>query len=171
MKRLILLLPLLLAHPPANADKMTTIHQTHNSEVLMMKNPITDYVEYGLLIDSKNSELNSINRLDTTGLLMACKESGIHAKFPTNTYNGRKDQYLTMRWEKEKPIKKKWLIHRGTGTSFAYMDGEELLKTMREKDSLLIMWETYSMESRYFIFDLKAARSSILKLQSACGSY
>jgi len=76
-----------------------------------------------------------------------------------------------MRWEKEKPIKKKWLIHRGTGTSFAYMDGEELLKTMREKDSLLIMWETYSMESRYFIFDLKAARSLILKLQSACGSY
>jgi len=85
MKRLLLLMPLLLAHPPANADEMTTIHQTYNSEVLMMKNPITDYVEYGLLIDSKNSELNSIKRLDTTVLLMACKESGIHAKFPTNT--------------------------------------------------------------------------------------
>lgn len=138
MKRLLLLLPLLLAHPPANADEMTTIHQKQNSEVLIRKNPITDQIEYGLLVDSKNSQPNSIYSMDKTGLIVKCMESGIHVKFPTNTYNGNKDQYLTMRWGQEKPVKKKWLIHRGNGTSFAYLDGGKLVNIMKEKDSLLI---------------------------------
>ena len=106
MKRLLLLLPLLLAHTPVNADEIATIYKTQNSEVIKRKHPITDHIEYGLFIYSKNSQPDSINAMNTTGLILKCMESGIHALFSTNTYNGDKDQYLIMRWEDEKPIKK-----------------------------------------------------------------
>ena len=145
--------------------------ETENTVLFSEEHPLTDDVEYKLAVLTKNSQPNSIGVQDYSALMVYCDQHGINAYMKTNTYNGQSSQELTMRWDKEKPVKKEWLIHLGTGTQFAYTNAKPLLQKMGQKQRLLIMWKTYSRDSLYYIFELDKARNAILKLQKICKHY
>ena len=170
MKRLLLLLPLLLTAQAAISSEKVTIQETSNSAVVASKDVLTDAMEYRLIIFSKNAPLNSIGVEEESALGLSCDEFGVNAYLPTNTYNGPYAQLLTMRWDSEKPIKEKW-DNLSTGTVFNYKRAMSLLKQMSQKDRLVIQWRTYDGLSKYFVFDLRAVKNSIFKLQSVCEGY
>lgn len=168
----LLLLPLMFtAHPVLASETREIIATTANSAVVREKDVLTDSIEYKLGIDSENKALNSIGQPESAPLLIYCDEYGINSYLPTPTYNGQGTRELIMRWNKEKPVVKTWGLHTGTGTSFAYTNARPFLAKLAQNNRLLIKWETHSQESRYLIFDLLAARESILKQQSLCENF
>jgi hypothetical protein len=173
MKRLLLFLLLLTSAVPTTANETREIiSETKNSLLITEKDVLTDSIEYRLAILTKNSQPNSIGSQETSQLLIYCDEYGVNAYLPTNTYNGQKNQNLKLRWNKDSPVvSNRWGIDTSTGTSFGYKDAKAFLEKLGKKDRLLIMRETHSGISRYFIFDLIAARKSILKHRSLCSGY
>jgi hypothetical protein len=156
MKRL--LLPLLAAITltfPVVANENRTNYSNPNKQFYRVEiDPLTDETEIQLMILSEDKVDNSIGVPRFNTLILRCKNNNkLSLFFGTPTYNGN-EEWIFLRWDKEKTIKDLW-NKSSNGQNYFAPKPNDFLKKIKEHESLIFGWNPYQRRTVATKFELR----------------
>ena len=117
-------------------------------------NPLTDETEVQFLILSEDKVANSIGSLRNSTLFVRCNNNNKFSLFiNTPTYNGN-DEWVFLRWDKEKAKKDLW-NRSADGKSYFAPKPYDVLKKIKEHNTLAVGWNPYQRTTVATKFELR----------------
>ena len=155
MKRFLLpLLTVITLTFPVVANENRTNYSNPSKQFYKVEtNPLTDETEVQFLILSEDKVSNSIGSLRYSTLLVRCNNNKLSLFIGTPTYNVN-EEWIILRWDKEKAIKDLW-DKSEDGKSYFAPKPYDVLKKIKKHNILAVGWTPYQRTTVATKFELR----------------